>query len=66
MLKDTKEKVVNKIEIEYDGRCPNLCSGKLFAIVNGERYEFPDYCLSSGGAAYFTNDYEDSVVENGD
>ena len=50
-----------KITIDYDGAYPNLCSGKLFVTVDGKRYEFPDYCLGSGGNVWFDDDWGDHV-----
>lgn len=49
------------MKIEYDGAYPNLCSGKLFVTVDGKRYEFPDYCLVSGGGVWFTEDWDEQV-----
>ena len=36
-----------KIEIEYDGAFPKLCSGVLVVTIDGTRWKFPPYCLSS-------------------
>lgn len=47
-----------EIKIEYDGAYPNLCSGKLSAIIDSVRYDFPDHCLSSGGQPWTTDDYD--------
>jgi hypothetical protein len=44
------------IEIRYDGKYPNLCSGNLTVVVNGEEYEFPEHCMASGGSAYINGD----------
>jgi hypothetical protein len=49
------------IRIEYDGRWPNLCSGKLVVTIDGERWEFPSYCLSSGGSVSFDSDWNEHV-----
>jgi len=38
-----------KIEVEYDGEYPNLCSGHLKLKVDGKMFDFGQYCLSSGG-----------------
>jgi hypothetical protein len=46
-----------KIEIKYNGKWPNLCSGNLSVIINKVRYDFPDYCLHSGGQAWTNDDY---------
>ena len=36
------------IKIDYDGEYPNLCSGHLTVYIDDVKYNFPDYCLSSG------------------
>lgn len=38
-----------KIKISYDGRYPNLCSGKLVVTIDNKIWNFDEYCLSSGG-----------------
>ena len=50
-----------KIEIEYNGNYPNLCRGDLVATIDGERWEFPSYCLSSGGSVWFDDDWNEHV-----
>ncbi len=45
------------ITVEYDGAYPNLCSGKLIVTVCDTRWEFPDYCLASGGSVWFGKDW---------
>ncbi len=52
------------IEIKYNGSYPNLCSGELIVIIDSKEYKFPNYCLSSGGSAYFTGDWDD-IIEYG-
>jgi hypothetical protein len=37
------------IKVEYDGEYPNLCRGHLVVIVDGVRYDFGTWRLSSGG-----------------
>jgi len=39
----------DEIRIEYDGDYPNLCRGNLIVYISEERWEFPLYCLESGG-----------------
>ena len=45
------------IKIDYDGEYPNLCSGHLIVYVNDTKYDFPDYCLSSGGCVCRDDDW---------
>lgn len=52
-----------KIDIEYDGEWPNLCSGHLTVIVDGVRWEFPQCCLLSGGAVWFDDDGGEHVEQ---
>lgn len=41
---------MSKIEfVEYTGRYPNLCSGRLFVKVDGKMISFGDYCLGKRG-----------------
>lgn len=54
-----------KIVIEYDGAYPNLCTGQLFATVDGTRYEFPRNCLSSGGSVYADTEWN-WTIDSGD
>ena len=49
------------IQISYDGEYPNLCSGKLIVYIDGKSWEFPDYCLVSGGSVWFDNDWCEHV-----
>ena len=51
------------IEIKYDGKYPNLCSGNLIVVVDGEKWKFPSYCLSSGGYVSFDDDWNEEVGE---
>ena len=51
------------IEIKYDGSYPNLCSGNLVVVIDGEEWKFPPYCLSSGGDVSFGDDRDESVDE---
>lgn len=46
----------DEIRIEYDGKYPNLCSGKLVVYIGKEKWEFPKYCLLSGGNVYQDDD----------
>ena len=49
------------IKIEYDGAYPNLCSGALIVTIGGKRWEFPPYCLSSGGSVWFDENWLEHV-----
>ena len=55
----------NNITVKYDGEYPNLCRGNLVIIVNNDEYDFGQYNLSSGGSAYFTNNYSKKHVTHG-
>ena len=50
-----------EIKIEYNGTYPNLCSGDLTVIIDGKRWEFPEYCLRSGGNIWFDDDGTEHV-----
>ena len=41
--------------VEYTGRYPNLCSGRLFVKLNGELISFGNYCLGRKGKTDDTN-----------
>ena len=45
-----------QIEISYNGCFPNLCSGDLEVTIDGVKYEFPQYCMVSGGHIYMDDD----------
>ena len=50
------------IKIEYNGSYPNLCSGTLVVTIGKKCWEFPPFCLSSGGYASFTDEGDGYVV----
>ncbi len=52
------------MKIEYNGSYPNLCAGTLYVTVKKKRWEFPEYCLHSGGGFRFGEDYEE-IIEPG-
>ena len=52
-----------EIKINYNGKYPNLCSGKLSVIIDSKNWDFPDYCLCSGGSVWFTDDWDERVEE---
>ena len=61
-----KEFTMNKqIRIEYDGSYPNLCQGSLVVFIGDTRYQFPEYCMKSGGAVWFDEEW-DANVEQGE
>lgn len=56
---------ITNIRIKYNGEFPNLCSGKLIVFINNKMWEFPDYCLESGGECY-VNYRGDDIINQGD
>lgn len=52
-----------KIKVQYDGKYPNLCSGKLIVTIEDKKWIFPDYCLSSNGTVSFDDDWNAEVTE---
>jgi len=54
------------IKISYDGKYPNLCSGHLIVTIDDIKWDFGNYCLSSGGSTYFTDNYSEEHVTHGD
>lgn len=55
---------MKNIEIKYDGKYPYLCMGHLIVIVDGIKYDFGKYCLSSGGYAGFDGDWNEYVTKD--
>ncbi len=51
------------INIEYNGAYPNLCRGKLIVTIDEKKWEFPPYCLSSGGRVWFDTQWNEHVEE---
>lgn len=50
---------MNRVEfVSYDGKFPNLCSGKLVLRIDGEEIAFPEYCMRSGGSVWFSDDWD--------
>jgi hypothetical protein len=41
--------------VEYTGRYPNLCSGRLFVKIDGKLVSFGNYCLGRKGKTDDTN-----------
>lgn len=54
------------IKIKYDGEYPCLCMGHLEVWVDSKYYDFGEHCLSSGGSCTFSDDWTESIVEQGD
>ena len=50
-----------EIKIKYDGAYPNLCGGNLVVTIDDKEYQFPNYCLSSGGAVWFDDNWSAHV-----
>jgi len=51
------------IIIYYDGKYPNLCSGNLTVTIDGIVWDFPDYCMCTGGSVWFDKEWNDYVAE---
>jgi hypothetical protein len=66
VMKTLKDKKCRVEFVSYTGRYPNLCAGVLTLRVDGKEIVFPSHSLSSGGSTYFTNDYADSHIEEGE
>ena len=47
--------------VSYDGEYPNLCAGTLVIEVDGERWEFPQHSLGSGGYVTFDSEWNEDV-----
>lgn len=56
--------LMNNIIVEYNGEYPNLCAGNLILTIDGTRWEFPDFCLTSGGLISYSGAYDE--VERGE
>lgn len=50
------------IDIHYDGKYPNLCSGKLVITIDNVRWVFPDGCLQTGGCVSFSKDRDENIT----
>lgn len=50
------------IEVQYDGKYPNLCAGELVVTVSGKIWKFPYGCLSSGGTCGFDEHWNEEVT----
>lgn len=47
--------------VSYDGSFPNLCSGTLVLLIDGEMVRFPKYCMYSGGSVWFDDKLEEHI-----
>lgn len=47
--------------VSYDGQWPNLCSGELVLLIDGQTIECGD-CLCSGGWVNHDEEYEFTVT----
>lgn len=47
--------------MSYDGEWPNLCSGELILLIEGEKVSFGE-CLSSGGSISHNEEWEFTVT----
>lgn len=50
------------IDVFYDGKYPNLCSGHLIVLIDNKKYDFGKYVLRSGGSS----DWKTGEIETGD
>ena len=51
----------DKIEVSYDGKYPNTCSGTLIIKVNDEEIYNKKFCCGSTGSVWFDDDWEEHV-----
>jgi hypothetical protein len=49
------------IDIKYNGKFPNLCSGHLIVTIDEKEWDFGTHCLLSGGSA-FVNGSEEGIT----
>jgi len=49
------------IKIEYNEVYPTLCMGELIVWIGNKKYNFPSYCLSSGGSVSFDENWIEQV-----
>lgn len=53
------------IVISYDGKYPNFCRGNLTVHIGTKVWNFPRYCLSSGGHIEFDEEISDWKIYYG-
>ena len=51
-----------KIEVSYDGKYPNACSGTLIIKVDGEEIYNDKFCCGSGGSVWFDKNWDEHVA----
>lgn len=56
----------NKIEVLYNGKYPNTCSGDLIIKIDEKIVYKARHQTTSTGSCYFTNNYSDEHVESGE
>lgn len=44
------------MQIQYSGEYPCLCGGCLSVEIDGKWWEFPSFCMSSGGSCFIDED----------
>ena len=49
------------IEVSYDGKWPNACSGTLIIKLNGEEIYNKTYCCESTGRVWFDGNWEEHI-----
>jgi len=54
---------IEDIQISYNGEYPNLCSGDLTVFIKEQKWDFPSFCLSSGGSVSFTSDWDEIITQ---
>ena len=52
-----------KIEVDYDGKYPATCMGKLIIKVDGKEIYNKEYCCNSTGRVWFDKDWNSHIDE---
>jgi Ribonuclease G/E len=53
---------MDNIQVEYDGRYPNACSGRLTIKKDGELIYQERHCCRSTGCVWFDDEWGEHVV----
>ncbi len=53
------------MKIDYDGKWPNLCSGRLNVMLGGELYEFGPRAIRTGGECHYYHSTGEIDVSEG-